>query len=200
MTEKYTPGQTQNTSDFMARRSLESHGAFFFPFLEDRMVVLDCGCGPGTITCDIAQLLPAGRAVGVDADASQVRRARACATGRSLRNVEFHEGSAYDIPYPSDSFNAVFSHALLEHLSEPAKAVAEFYHILEPGGAVGICSPDWGGFLPAPPSEELTAAIESYRALQTRNGGDVYIGRKFSRLLRDAGFDELEMQARYEVY
>ena len=51
----YTPGHTQNVTDFMARRSLQSHGEFFLDHLLPGVCVLDCGCGPGTITRGIAQ-------------------------------------------------------------------------------------------------------------------------------------------------
>ena len=72
MRERYTPGHTPNAVDFMSRRTLDSHGAFFMPLLTNGIVVLDCGSGPGTITCDIAQRIPRGRVVGVDKDAKQV--------------------------------------------------------------------------------------------------------------------------------
>ena len=198
--ERYTPGHTSNAVDFMAKRSLKSHGSFFIPHLKDGMKVLDCGCGPGIITCDIADRIPNGRIVGIDVDESQVALANQNAEARSIRNVEFRLASVYDLPFPSGSFDAVFSHAVLEHLRDPIKAVEEFHRLLRPGGVLGVCSPDWGGFLFAPPSNQLAAAVDAYKDLQISNGGDVYIGRKFSRLLERIGFEDIAMQARYEVY
>lgn len=200
MRERYTPGHTSNAVDFMSRRTLESHGAFFIPMLTDGMSVLDCGSGPGTITCDIAQRIPNGRVVGVDADESQVALASDTARAKGLRNVEFRKASAYELPSPDESFDAVFSHALLEHLGEPDRAISEFRRVLKPGGSVGLCSPDWGGFLLAPPSAQLSEAIARYEELSIANGGDPYIGRKFAYLLEKAGFEAISMQARYEVY
>ena len=52
------------------------HGAFFLPYLHPGMTVLDCGCGPGTITIGLAEAVAPGEAVGVDLEASQVDRAR----------------------------------------------------------------------------------------------------------------------------
>lgn len=94
----------------------------------------------------------------------------------------------------------VFSHALLEHLGEPARAVAEFSRVLRPGGVLAVCSPDWGGFLLAPPSDELAGAIAAYTSLQTRNGGDVCAGRKLPGLLSEAGCEDIQPLARYEIY
>ena len=153
----------------MSRRTLESHGAFFLPHITDDMSILDCGFGPGTITCDIAEQVPRGKVVGVDVDESQVRVARENTDKRGTRNVEFRHGSAYELPFQADSFGAVFTHALLEHLSEPARAVEEFRRVLRPGGILATCSPDWGGFLIVPQSHSLSVAIEAYKSLQVRN-------------------------------
>ena len=168
LSEFYTPGHTANTVDFMSRRTLQSHGAFFISCLSDKSHGLDCGCGPGTITCDIAESVGAGRVVGVDVDPSQVDRACKLAASRSIENSEFRQASAYELPFDGNSFDAVFSHALVEYLAHPPVAIAEFRRVLLTGGFLGICSPDWGGFLLSPPSDALTSAIEAYNELQTR--------------------------------
>ena len=200
MRERYTPGHTPNAVDFMSRRTLEPHSAFFIPMLADCMSVLDCGSGPGTITCDIAQRIPNGRVVGVDNDESQIALASDAARATGLRNVEFREASAYELPFPDESFDAVFSHALFEHLGDPGRAISEFRRVLKPGGSVGLCNPDWGGFLLAPPSTQLSKAIARYEDLSIANGGDPYVGRKLAHLLEEAGFEAIALQARYEVY
>lgn len=51
----YTPGYSQNAVSFVSKRSLDSHGAFFESYLSQGLSVLDCGCGPGSITADIAK-------------------------------------------------------------------------------------------------------------------------------------------------
>ena len=200
MQERYTPGHTSNAVDFMSKRTLESHGAFFMPMLTDGISVLDCGSGPGTITCDIAQRVPSGRVVGIDTDQSQIALASDTARVMGIQNVEFRRASAYELPLPAESFDAVFSHALLEHLGEPGRALEEFRRVLRPEGSVGLCSPDWGGFLLAPPSTHLSEAIAQYEQLSIDNGGDPYVGRKLAHLLETAGFESIAMQATYEVY
>lgn len=52
----------------------------------------------------------------------------------------------------------------------------------------------------APPSTQLTAAVDAYTRLQAKNGGDVLVGRKLGALLRTEGFIDLAMSARYECY
>ena len=200
MPETYTPGYSSAAEAFMVRRRLEPNGAFFLPFLKAGLKVLDCGCGPGTITRDIAQRIAPGHATGLDFNPSQIEKAVRDAEAAGIRNMDFRQGSAYELPFAEDTFDAVFSHALLEHLREPGKAVAEFRRVLKPGGVLGVCTPDWGGFIMAPPSPEVVEALEAYKQLQNRNGGDVCCGRKLGGYVADAGFENVRMSSRYENY
>ena len=200
MAESYTPGHSQNAVNFMARRGLASHGQFIVPALDGATQILDAGCGPGSITCDVAEHCPQAEVLGIDFAESQVEAAREQANARSLQNVSFKQASGYELPFADGCFDVVYSHALLEHLSEPGKVIAEFHRVLKPGGKLAVCSPDWAGFLLAPPSAALDSAITEYIGVQTANGGDVYVGRKFGSLLLAAGFHSVEMQARYENY
>ena len=169
--EMYTPGHSRNATDFMAARSFASHGGFFAPHLEPGLSVLDCGCGPGSITLGIGDRVAPGQVVGVDDGITQIEVATARGTG--VPNVSFRVANCYSLPFEDNTFDRVFSHALLEHLAEPARAVREMWRVLKPGGVVGVCSPDWGGFILSPPSATLTEAVAAYTALQSRNGGDV---------------------------
>jgi SAM-dependent methyltransferase len=184
----------------MARRSLQSHGEFFLDQLGPGLSVLDCGCGPGSITIDIAKCVSPGSVVGIDLGATQIERAKAAAAAAGLRNVSFQTGNSYALPFEANSFDRVFSHALMEHLSDPLRALKECWRVLKPGGVIGVCSPDWGGFVLAPPSSGLDRAISAYIGLQSRNGGDVGIGRKLGAYLTSAGFSDVRMSARYECY
>lgn len=199
-TDSYTPGHTQNTTDFMSMRSIHSHGQFFIPHLTSGVSVLDCGCGPGSITLGIAGLVTPGQVTGVDFGLNQIELARARATNSQAINVTFQTADCYLLPFPDNSFDRVFSHALIEHLAEPRRAASEMYRVLKPGGVIGLCSPDWGGFVLAPPSDELGEAIEAYTSLQTRNGGDVQAGRKLGVYLKECGFKDIQVSARYECY
>lgn len=199
-TESYTPGHSKNATEFMAKRSIHTHGGFFLPYLEPGLSVLDCGCGPGSITLSIACLVSPGTVDGVDFGTSQIEQAKASALRAGIANAAFQTANCYSLPFPDATFDRVFSHALVEHLSDPVRALTEFFRVLRPGGVVGVCSPDWGGFLLAPPSAELSVAISAYTALQRKNGGDVDVGRKLGAYLQRSGFANVNMAARYECY
>ncbi|ETX01186.1 MAG: hypothetical protein ETSY1_08365 [Candidatus Entotheonella factor] len=198
--ESYTPGHSQNATDFMLKRSVQTHGQFFLPYLSPGVSVLDCGCGPGSMSLSIASLVAPGNVVGVDFGASQIESAMSAAIQAGVQNAAFRTADVYALPFENATFDRVFSHALLEHLSDPQRAVGEMFRVLKPGGYIGVCSPDWGGFVLSPPSAALTQAIDAYTTLQTRNGGDVYAGRKLGVHLQTAGFDDVQMAARYECY
>jgi len=184
----------------MARRTLASHGAFFMPHLQLGVSLLDCGCGPGSITVGIAARIDPGEVIGVDFAPAQIARARQVAARDGRRNVRFETGNVYSLPFESGRFERVFSHALIEHLADPQRALCEMYRVLAPEGVIGVCSPDWGGFLLSPPSPALSRAVGAYMALQSGNRGNVQVGRNLGLYLAEAGFDAVQLSARYECY
>lgn len=198
--EIYTPGHTANAAAFMARRTWASHGQFFSPHLSKGQRVLDAGCGPGTITVDIASRIDPGTVWGIDFNETQIKKAEEHALFQRIGNAKFRVGSCYALPFKDDSFDGIFCHALMEHLASPQSVLAEFFRVLKPGGTVGVCSPDWDGLLLAPASQELTEAADAYARLQEANGGDLRIGHKLGAYLSEAGFQDIHMHARYECY
>ena len=198
--EVYTPGYTPNATNFMATRTLESHGRFFVPFLSANHDVLDLGCGPGTISVDIARLVAPGKVAGIDSSESQVVQARKLAEEAGVSNVDFHVGSCYELPFVNQSFDRIFCHALMEHLADPVAALKEAFHKLKKDGMIGVCSPDSDGWLLSPSSAELEAAVTAYADLQQANGGNLRIGKNLGVLLQDAGFTDIHLTARYECY
>jgi len=103
--------------------------------LEPGQRVLDLGCGTGTMTIQIKQRYPQIELTGLDGDPSilQIASRKAKATGVGIR---WEEGLAYDLPYPTASFDRVVSCLMIHHLTAPnkLKAFQEVFRILKPDG------------------------------------------------------------------
>jgi len=196
----YVPGYGADAVAFMARRSAETHAAFVLPRLAPGTRLLDCGCGPGTITVGLAQRVAPGLVVAVDREPGQTELTRERAAAEGVDNVEVEVADVTALPFPEGSFDAVFSHALLEHLSRPVDALAEMRRVLAPGGMIALAAPDFGGSLLAPPDPEVDLAVEYYRRIGEAAGGDPLAGRRLGVHLAEAGFSGTELSARYEVH
>jgi ubiquinone/menaquinone biosynthesis C-methylase UbiE len=191
---------SRTSTDLASGRTLASHGAFILPYLEPGQRVLDCGCGPGTITLGLADAVFPGRVTGIDRSSFQTDRAHQLANGREIVNASFRTADVYDLPWADGTFDLVFSHALFEHLSQPERALAELGRVLKPGGLIGLCSPDWRAFRFQPQTLELKMAIEACRRLQEDNGGNTAGGGLLEDWLKNAGFQVLSKLQRNEVH
>jgi SAM-dependent methyltransferase len=179
----------------LALRTAAQHAAFLAPHLRPGLRVLDVGCGPGSITLGLAELVAPGQVIGIDLQPSQIEQARALAAARGLANVSFEIADLYRLPFADGQFDAVFAHAVLMHLREPMRALTEWRRVLRPGGVAGIRDPDLGAVVHTP----LTPLLEQWLQLRVRvrqhNGGDPFIGRHHRRLLLQAGFAAAEAGA-----
>ena len=198
--EQYTMGYGPAATTIMAQRTAEAHASFFIPYLEPGMSLLDCGCGPGTITLGLAELLAPGEVVGTEIEESHVALARENAASRGVTNVRFEAASLYQLPFADGSFDAVFISAVLSNLREPQRALREVFRVLKPGGVIGLKEFDHGGDMFFPEVPSVTKYAELYVRLRREFGHDPECGRKIGGLLTDAGFGDLRLTAIYESF
>lgn len=170
-----------------AGRGAEGVVDFFLQHLKPGMSVLDCGCGPGTITQGIARLVAPGKVVGCDLEPGMVERAQALAEGAGLDNLEFQVGNILELQFEDNTFDAVLSCAVTEHLSEPVKAMSELGRVAKQGGVVGITRTDWSASLFAPPCPAAERFIELFERGFTTQGATMFGGKNLPRMLQDAG-------------
>src|SRR5258708_39035050 len=111
--EQYTMGYGTAATAIMADRTAQSHAAFLLPHLKSQMSLLDCGCGPGTITLGFAELVAPGQVVGTEIEDTHVALARENATKRKVPNARFEAADLYGLPFADATFDAVFISAVL---------------------------------------------------------------------------------------
>jgi ubiquinone/menaquinone biosynthesis C-methylase UbiE len=94
-----------------ARSTTQDSAAFLLPHLKPHYAILDISCGPGTITADLAELVPDGKVTRVNAVEAVLERARAHVAGRSnITNYTFKVADINTLTYPDASFDVVFCH------------------------------------------------------------------------------------------
>ena len=103
--------------ELLASRGASDYEAFLLPHLRDGMTLLDCGCGPGSMTYGLAKRLRDGKVIGPDISA-EFKQAHAHATAREQRNLTFAQGDATALPFYDERFNAVFAHSMVETLDD----------------------------------------------------------------------------------
>jgi ubiquinone/menaquinone biosynthesis C-methylase UbiE len=170
-----------------ARRTGEV-AAFLLPHLQPGMRLIDCGCGPGSITVDLAQVVAPGAAIGIDLRQEALRQGRTLARERGIANLTFQVANVYQLPFANASCDAASACAVLQHLAAPLAALKEVRRVLKPGGVVGIVD----GSSPITFRYPTNPLLEAWDRLRVRerayNTGCPSPALQLRALLREAGF------------
>jgi len=188
----YTHGHHDSVLRSHRQRTAENSAAYLLPSLRPGLAVLDVGCGPGTITADLAALVAPGRVVGIDVDAAVVEEARAGAAARGLDNVEFVAGDFRTIDVDRGAFDVVHAHQVLQHLRDPVGALRAMGALARPGsGIVAARDSDYSSFCWYPDDERLDRWLATYLAVTRRNGAEANAGRYLLAWAHQAGLDDV---------
>jgi len=165
-----------------AGRTAESHAAFLLPHLRPGMSLLDIGCGPGSITVGLAAAVAPGKTTGIDLDT------------QPIDGVTVVTGDVTSLPFPDESFDAIYTSAMLQHLSDPLAALREARRVARPGAVIGVVDADWDGELLYPTNDVIRRSMDIARKL--REGTSPFVGKQLRHLLTEAGFCRAEGYAR----
>ncbi len=183
------------TKRVMGARTVATCAAFLLPHLRPGQRLLDLGSGLGTITIGLAEAVSPGKVVGIDVEEGQVKEAREKATEQGVSNIRFEVGDAYQLDFESESFDVVYSNALLEHLRRPVDVLKEAWRVLKPGGIAGVRTAEWGTMIWGSDEPLLNEYTSLYLKHRQYSGGDPFIGRRLRALLREAGFVNTQFSA-----
>jgi len=198
--EVYTVGYDDATARFFGARRAATHAGFFLPHLHPGTRLLDGGCGPGSISVELAAIVSPAEVVGIDIEPSQVDLAARQAAERGVSNARFQTADLSALPFPGQSFDAVFLHGVLEHLGDPVRALREVRRVLRRGGVLGARHADFGGFILEPAPAPLDQFATLFERLMLHNGTHPRAGRQQVRWLREAGFSRIEASASYDCW
>jgi ubiquinone/menaquinone biosynthesis C-methylase UbiE len=176
-------------------RTAENSAGYLLPYLRPGDDLLDVGCGPGTITADLAQRVAPGRVVGLDQVDGVLAQARAVATERGLTTVDLTAGDVHALEFPDGTFDVVHAHQVLQHVSDPVAALREMRRVCRPGGVVAARDSDYASFVWYPHNPVLTEWLALYRALARMNGGEPDAARHLLSWAQHAGFADVTATA-----
>jgi ubiquinone/menaquinone biosynthesis C-methylase UbiE len=190
--ERYMHGYEDWTRRWMQTRTVERDLAFLVPHLATGRKAIDCGCGPGSITVGLAEAVKPAEVIGMDIEPRQLEAARELAAERKVDNVRFEQGSIYEIPFPDASFDVAVAHFVIEHLSDPPRALREMRRVLRPGGVAAIKDPYYPAFVFRPQTPEVALFWELMARWQQHNGASTTYSADLRAHLLDAGFSRTE--------
>jgi len=150
--------------------------------------LLDVGCGPGTITRDLARLVEPSRVIAVDASGDILDEARATCAEGGVDNVEFRQADAESLPFADGGFDVVHAHQVLQHVQKPVGVLKEMRRVCRPGGTVAARDGDYHGQVWWPAEPMIDRWLELYSDVARRNGGEPDAGRRLASWAREAGF------------
>src|SRR5690625_1379507 len=191
----YGQGHAESVVRSQHWRDVSNSAAYLVPHLRPGLTVLDVGCGPGTITVDIAARVAPGRVLGVDPSAEVLEQARANAELARLDNTALEQGDVYELDAAADSYDVAHAHQVLLHLTDPVAAPREMMRVVRPGGVVAARDSDYAGMLWYPEDPRLDRWQEVYRAVARANGAEADAGRRLLAWANDAGAQDVTPSA-----
>ena len=193
---RYTHGHGTAVLSAHSRRGAEDSAAYLLPHLNAGMDLLDVGCGPATITADLADRVTPGRVVGLDAASVALEAARATLAERDLpARVELTDGDVMSLPFDDGTFDVAHAHQVLQHLSDPVGALAEMRRVTRPGGIVAVRDAVYSAMAWYPEPEGMKLWRSVYMATARANGGEPDAGGRLLAWAHRAGFTEVTASA-----
>src|SRR4051812_18787293 len=188
MPDVYSHGHHASVLRSHTWRTAENSAAYLLPHLEPGQRLLDVGCGPGTITVDLARRVAPGEVVGIDRSDDVIAAASAL---DAPDNVRFETGDVYALDVADASFDVVHAHQVLQHLTDPVAALRELRRVLRPGGRLAVRDSDYGAFTWAPASPGISRWLALYHELTQRNRAEADAGRYLLGWVQSAGFADV---------
>jgi ubiquinone/menaquinone biosynthesis C-methylase UbiE len=101
-----------------------------------------------------------------------------------------------DLPFEDETFDHVFICFVLEHLSDPVKALKSLKRVLKKGGSITVIEVDHVSCYFHPETEEAVKAWQCLVKVQTDLNCNPLMGRELYPLLTEAGFKNINVDPR----
>lgn len=194
---QYTHGHADAVLRSHRWRTAENSCGYLLPHLQPGMSLLDVGCGPGTITADLARLVAPGPVIGIDSSAAVIAEAAGtCSVG----TASFAAGNVDRLDFPDDTFDVVHAHQVMQHLADPVAALREMRRVCRPGGVVAARDADYAAMAWYPRLPALDHWMVLYQQVARGNAAEPDGGRHLRHWAHRAGFDDVVSTASVWCY
>ncbi|MET3803407.1 ubiquinone/menaquinone biosynthesis C-methylase UbiE [Nakamurella sp. UYEF19] len=197
---QYTHGHQDSVLRSHRWRTAQNSAGYLLPHLASGLSLLDIGCGPGTITSDLADLVAPGAVWGVDSSAEVVAEASRTAKARGAANASFGVGDVYALAHADGAFDVVHAHQVLQHLADPAAALREMGRVCRPGGIVAARDADYAAMAWFPRVPALDDWMTLYQQVARSNAAEPDGGRFLRHWAHRAGFADVTSSASVWCY
>ena len=154
--------------------------------------VLDVACGTGVVARLAAERIGTGRVVGLDLNSGMLAVARTAAQNGGPK-VEWHEASVHQMPFPDGTFDVILCQLGLQFFPDRARALAEMFRVLTPGGRLALSV--FTAIERTPVAHALADALDRHLAPGAssikRSEHTLSDGRLLENLVSAAGFKDV---------
>ncbi|SFT32875.1 Methyltransferase domain-containing protein [Geodermatophilus amargosae] len=192
--DTYTHGHAEPVLQSHRWRTAENSAAYLLPHLRPGLDLLDVGCGPGTITVDLARRVAPGRVLGLDVSPDPLDEARDLAEREGVA-VTFAVGDVYALDLPDDSVDVVHAHQVLQHLTDPVAALREMARVCRPGGLLAVRDVDYAATTWFPADPGLDRWLDLYGRVARANDAEPDAGRRLLTWSHAAGLRDVTASA-----
>ncbi|KAF9971917.1 hypothetical protein BGZ73_005027 [Actinomortierella ambigua] len=188
----YTADHTSGVLRTHGWRTVDNSAAYLIPHLKPNMSILDVGCGPGSITVDLAKRVPQGHVLGIEYTPEPFATARAIAAEQGVTNIDFQVGDIHALDFPDNTFDVVHVHQVLQHVADPIQALREMRRVVKPGGGIiavrETILPKWYPELPG-----LAKFWKVQGSMARLKGGNPHCGMYLHVWAQKAGFERSQI-------
>jgi ubiquinone/menaquinone biosynthesis C-methylase UbiE len=180
-------------------RSLKKDYRHLIQILKPGMKVLDVGCGTGTISKDIANIIvPKGKITGIDNTENFILSGKK-SYGNSV-NLELIHVDLFDF-HPNEKFDLIVSARTLQWLSNPKEALIKMKSLLKSNGQISILDYDHINMIwnPSPP-ESMQTFYNTFLKWRADAGMNNRIAEDLPNLFKEVGFHSIEKINSDEFY
>jgi ubiquinone/menaquinone biosynthesis C-methylase UbiE len=181
-------------------RTVDNSCPHLIPYLTNpALKILDVGCGPGTITTDLATRVPEGIVIGIDPSAEVIEKAKNHAEEKGVTNVRFVVGDVFNWNtidgVEEGAFDVVHAHQVLQHLQDPLGAMKELKKLTRIGGVVAVRDVDYSAMNNYPEHPGMRKWLDLYLAVAKSIKCDPNIGKRLHAVAMEAGFPRSDIDA-----